>query len=348
MDNQSILIPSRIRQNPTLFRADVPEASIVSSEQLTVPSDGNGVLPFVEGPSQAVSLVELTQESILPSYADGEIVIPPGHIIQAIILAAHDAMPNDLFAEPEIRASHLVQGRIWSAIYKKKEDLLESDKTKYWERMCFCVEVISRRSTLLQEPVSLTFGACRSLQNLNFHSRKGAEGVSIYISHRARICSNLMISLENGLKDNVLCSGPEDIYTAAYQLFSQFNADENADELSGLGRTTITASAFAHIIGKLRVYSCLSTADKKKLPFNIEIGDAQAYEATRQFVNGHFGLNGRDSIDLFCALNCLNTGVKRTSYLHNFLTKNANCTSLVLGLQRSIEGTCSDYDWFLS
>lgn len=347
MENQAILIPSRIRQNPTLFRAEVPEANLVSTEQLTVPSDGKAVLPFIEGPSQAVSLVELTQESILPSYADGEIVIPPGQIIQAIILAAHDAMPDDRFAEPEIRASHLVQGRIGSAIYKRKEDLLESDKTKYWERMCFCVEVVSRRSTILQEPVSLTFGACRSLQNLNFHGRKGVEPVSIYIANRCRICSNLLISLEDGLKDCVLCSGPEDIYTAAYQLFSQFNADENAETLSGLGRTSISASAFAHVIGKLRVYSCLSTADKKKLPFNIEIGDSQAFEATRQFVNGHFGLNGRDSIDLFQALNIFNTGVKN-SYIHNFLTKNANCTSLVMGLQRSIEGTNHDYDWLLS
>ena len=44
---------------------------------------------------------------------------------------------------------------------------------------------------------------------------------------------------------------------------------------------------------------------------------------------------------------CFNQASK-SSYLHNFLLKNANCTELALGVQRSLEGTNHDYDWLLS
>jgi len=347
MENNQLLIPERVRQYPTLRGFDVPEAQIVSVEPFPVATEEEAPLPFIEANSAAVSWKELTEESILPSYADGEIVVPHSHFIQALVMAAHDALPQDTFGPVEIRASHLTQGRVPSAIYKKTSELLESDKTKYWERICFCVQITSRQTTILGEPCTLTFGGCRSLQDINFHSRKSSEVFQAYISFRARICSNLMISLQDGLKDRIEATGPAEIYAAAYQLFSQFNAEENLRSLDGLGRTRITVDQFTHLIGKLRYYNCLSTADKRELPFQIELGDSQVYAATRNFVSGHFGLNGRDSVDLFQMLNCFNQASK-SSYLHNFLLKNANCTELALGVQRSLEGTNHDYDWLLS
>ena len=346
MENQ-ILIPERVREYPTQRGFDVPEAQIVSVEPFPVATEEEAPLPFIEANSAAVSWRELTEESILPSYADGEIVVPHSHFIQALVMAAHDALPQDTFGPVEIRASHLTQGRIPSAIYKKTSELLESDKTKYWERICFCVQITSRQTYILGEPATLTFGGCRSLQDINFHGRKTSEVFQAYISYRAKICSNLMISLQDGLKDKIEATGPAEIYAAAYQLFSQFNAVENLRSLDGLGRTRITVDQFTHLIGKLRYYNCLSTADKRELPFQIELGDSQVYAATRNFVNGHFGLNGRDSVDLFQMLNCFNQASK-SSYLHNFLLKNANCTELTLGVQRSLEGTNHDYDWLLS
>ena len=346
MVNEPTLIPERVREHPTLMGFDVPEAQIVSVEPL-IAREEEAPLPFIEANSAAVSWKELTEESILPSYADGEIVVPHSHFIQAVVMAAHDALPQDTFGPVELRASHLTQGRIPSAIYKKTSELLESDKTKYWERICFCVQITSRQTNILGEGCTLTFGGCRSLQDINFHGRKTSEVFQCYISYRAKICSNLMISLQDGLKDRIEASGPAEIYAAAYQLFSQFNAEENLSSLDGLGRTRITVDQFTHLIGKLRYYSCLSTADKRELPFQIELGDSQVYAATRNFVNGHFGLNGRDSVDLFQMLNCFNQASK-SSYLHNFLLKNANCTELALGVQRSLEGVNHDYDWLLS
>lgn len=348
MYNELPLIPQRVREYPTLREFDVPEADIVSAEPLPIATAEEAPTPFIEANSNAVSWKELTEESILPSYADGEIVVPHSHFIQAVVLAAHDALSQDTFGPVELRASHLTQGRVPSAIYKKTSELLESEKTKYWERICFCVTVTSRQTNILGEPATLTFGGCRSLQDCNFHSRKTSEVFQCYISYRAKICSNLMISLQDGLKDRIEATGPAEIYAAAYQLFSEFNAEENLRSLDGLGRTRITVDQFTHLIGKLRYYNCLSTADKKELPFQIELGDSQVNAATRNFVNSHFGINGRDSLDLFNTLNCFNQAVKTNSYLHNFLSKNANCTTLMQGIQQSLEGTCSDYDWLLS
>ena len=348
MSNELTLIPQRVREYPTLRGFDVPGANLVSVEPLPVASAEEAPTPFIEENTAAVSWKELTEESILPSYADGETVVPHGQFIQAVVLAAHDALSNDTFGPIELRASHLTQGRVPSAVYKKTSELLESEKTKYWERVCFCVTVTSRQTNILGEPCALTFGGCRSLQDINYHGRKSSEVFQTYISYRAKICSNLLISIQDGLKDRIEASGPAEIYAAAYQLFSQFNAEENAKSLEGLGRTRITVDQFTHLIGKLRYYNCLSTADRKELPFQIELGDSQVNSATRNFVNSHFGINGRDSLDLFNVLNCFNQSVKTNSYLHNFLAKNANCTTLMQGIQQSLEGTNHDYDWLLS
>ena len=147
MVNEPTLIPERVREYPTLMGYDVPEAQIVSVEPL-IATEEEAPLPFIEANSAAVSWRDLTEESILPSYADGEIVVPHSHFIQAVVMAAHDALSQDTFGSVELRASHLTQGRIPSAIYKKTSELLESDKTKYWERICFCVQITSRQTNI--------------------------------------------------------------------------------------------------------------------------------------------------------------------------------------------------------
>ena len=149
MEHEFAMIPQRLRSNPTLSGIEVPEANIISMEPLPVATAEEAPTPFIEANSAAVSWKELTEESILPSYADGEIVVPHSHFIQAVVLAAHDALSHDTFGPVELRASHLTQGRVPSAIYKKTSELLESEKTKYWERICFCVTVTSRQTNIL-------------------------------------------------------------------------------------------------------------------------------------------------------------------------------------------------------
>ena len=124
MEINQILIPERVREYPTQRGFDVPEAQIVSVEPFPIATEEEAPTPFIEANSAAVSWRELTEESILPSYADGEIVVPHSHFIQAVVMAAHDALPQDTFGPVELRASHLTQGRIPSAIYKKTSELL--------------------------------------------------------------------------------------------------------------------------------------------------------------------------------------------------------------------------------
>ena len=43
--------------------------------------------------------------------------------------------------QPSMRVSHVIKGRIPEAIHKPVNQLLESDKTIYYERMMFCFEI---------------------------------------------------------------------------------------------------------------------------------------------------------------------------------------------------------------
>lgn len=49
--------------------------------------------------------------------------------------AAKDFYHGETICTPEIRTSHIVRGRIPEAINKRVDQLLESHKTMYYERM---------------------------------------------------------------------------------------------------------------------------------------------------------------------------------------------------------------------
>ena len=74
---------------------------------------------------------------------DNEITISHPNFIETVWEAANKVFPNESIDMPEIRVSHIIKGRIPEAIHKSVKDLLEEDKTIYYERMMFCFEIPS-------------------------------------------------------------------------------------------------------------------------------------------------------------------------------------------------------------
>jgi hypothetical protein len=65
----------------------------------------------------------------------------------------------------EIRVSHMVKGRIPSAIGKAAKDLSEQEKTLYYERMVFVIEIPEISEVINGNKLSLAIGGVRALQS---------------------------------------------------------------------------------------------------------------------------------------------------------------------------------------
>lgn len=72
---------------------------------------------------------------------DNELTISHPAFIETVAEAVSTFYNGETIESPEIRVSHIIKGRIPEAIHKPANQLLESDKTIYYERMMFCIEV---------------------------------------------------------------------------------------------------------------------------------------------------------------------------------------------------------------
>ena len=70
-----------------------------------------------------------------------EAKLPHFEFVDAVRSVAQSVFMDGDISMPSIRTSHQIKGRIPSAIGKPAKELLEHEKTQYWERMAFMVEI---------------------------------------------------------------------------------------------------------------------------------------------------------------------------------------------------------------
>lgn len=305
---------------------------------------------FIEANTSEVSLSDLKSKCVIPTFGmTNELTLSHQEIAESIYAAAAEKYGKNNVSDMEFRVSHPISGRTPDAIHKKTNELLDSEKTLFYQRIAACMTVKSKSITICGEDTDFTIGFVRSYHTTNLYGSKVPEKITLFCGTRVRVCSNLCLSL-NGLRDNVECMTRIDVYQNASELLDSYqtNSEQDIESLEGLGRTRITISQFCRLIGRLRLYQALSTQEQHKLP-EILLGDALCNEATRLFVSSRWGLkDGQDSINCFEMLQCFNEACKQ-SYIHNFLPKNVNCTELCLNVQKVLEGDNENpYSWFLS
>ena len=93
---------------------------------------------FIVANTTRSSVAEMKQEHIIPVFAkDNEVAIAHYEFVQQTLDAVRLYFSDVVVPEPQIRVSHPVQGRIPEAMYKKPSELLDHEKTLYYERMMF-------------------------------------------------------------------------------------------------------------------------------------------------------------------------------------------------------------------
>ena len=331
----------------------IEDADVIEPEVIEEDEDwGDNHPNFIESNTSAITLEELETKCIVPCFATNELTLSHQEIAKNLYEAAAEVYGLENLGPLEFRVSHPIKGRNGSqeAINKKSVSELDSNEiTVFYQRIACCFKVKTLSKNVCGQETNFCIGFIRSYHTTNLYSGKSGERVSLYCGQRVRLCSNLCLTL-SGLRENLLCLTGMDVKEHALKMFESYSAtaDDDVKMLEDLGQTRITPFEFCTLIGRLRYYLAMDTASKKALP-KIDLGDQLCNEATRLFVNSHWGLQEDETdVDMFRVLQCFNEAAK-SSYIHNFLTKNVQCTELCLNISKVLQGDQNNpYSWFLN
>lgn len=302
---------------------------------------------FIESNTQAMSLAEIADKCIVPTFSDNSLTISHQDFCGAVYKAAENVF--GALTPIECRVSHPINGRIPTALNKKTQDLTDNEKTVYYQRLAWIAKVSNLTRNINGQEIHLTIGGVRAYSEDKLYNRPSALKFKIFVGWQVRVCSNLMLQT-NGFSGSIDCMTSFDIHQKALELFSRFEPekDNNLDVLAELQDTRMTEEQFCHIIGRMRLYQALPLVQQKTLP-QFTLGDQVVNEATRQYVvNQNFGRKtGDDGISTFDLMQLLNEAVK-SSYIDKWLERNASCTTFATGIRKALRHEDSEFDWFLN
>ena len=303
-------------------------------------------LPFIEANTKEVSVGHLKNDCIIPVFSkDNEITISHHSFIEAVYDAANEVFRGERVDNPDVRVSHIIKGRIPEAMDKPVSSLLDSDKTIYYERMMFCIEIPTIYEDIAGNRLNLTVGGVRAYNQENLYSRKTFEKFKVFIGFKNMVCCNMCVSTD-GYKSEIRAMSLGELYRSAIGLFQSYSMDNHIQQMRRLQEYAITEAQFAQFLGKSRMYQYLPNKEKKALP-EMLMTDTQINLVTKAYYNDEdFGRSGEDKeISMWKMYNLL-TGANKSSYIDSFLDRSLNAGELSNGICKALSGE-NEYSWFI-
>lgn len=301
---------------------------------------------FIEANTTEVSLIHLQQDCIVPVFSkDNEMTISHTNFIETVQEAATRFFVGENINTPDIRVSHIVKGRVPEAIYKPVNELLESDKTIYYERMAFCFEIPTIYEDINGNRLTLSIGGVRALNHENLYGKKSSEKFKVFIGFKNLVCCNLCISTD-GFKTEIRAMNTTGLLNTVIEMFKSYNPAQHLHYMNQFKDSYLTEHQFAQLIGKTRLYQNLPASQKKLLPA-LDFTDshinmvAKAYYGDENFSKPEKA----DNISLWNVYN-LFTGANKNSYIDNFLDRSLNASQLIGGINKALYGN-DEYKWFI-
>ena len=312
-----------------------------------LPKVSKNPLQFIESNTKEVDFSHLKNECVIPVFSrDNEVTISHTNFIETVQDSISRVLPNVYINPPEIRVSHLIKGRTPEALHKSVNDLLDKDRTLYYERMAFVMEIPSIYETIEGNRLNLTVGGVRAYNYENLFSKKVPEKFKVFIGFQNMVCCNMCIST-NGYLNELRAMNCQQLLAQSVELFQKYNAVEQLQLLNSFGHYRLSEHQFAQLVGKTRLYQCLPPKLKKQLP-KLEFGDGQLNIIARNYYQDDaFCRNPHDgSINLWKVYN-LFTEANKNSYIDTFLDRAINATDFLNGISLALQGN-PEYQWFLN
>ncbi len=308
----------------------------------SVIGDTNG--SFIEANTKRVTLEHLKKDCIIPVFAkDNESTISHYQFIQKTKEIAQDLFPEFEISEPEIRTSHIIKGRIPSAIGKPAKELKEHEKTLYYERCAFTIEIPSVVENVNGNKLALSLGGVRAYNQENLFSKKSPEKFKIFIGFKNMVCTNLCISTD-GLADQIRVNSLHQLEDSVENLLKNYDREMHLGLLLRMGRYILTQEQFAHFVGKLRMFQFMPKNEQKRF-FTVGLNDGQINTVVKNYYHcPNFSCSSDGSIDLWKLYN-LFTEANKSSYIDNNFERNVNAYELTNNLVNSLQNKSEN--WFL-
>lgn len=299
---------------------------------------------FLEANTNAITLQELTEQCVVPTWANQELTISHQDFINTVHDAACNVFAGETINNPEIRVSHIVRGRTANSLHKRTSELLESEKTQFYQRLAFAFTIPSLHECIDGQRLELCIGGVRNYSDLNlYRANRGMEKFAIFIGWRVNVCSNQVLTGQ-GVRLNIEVMSLHDLYKAVLDLFYNFNLEKDIQLLHSLTQTRLTESQFAQIVGRMRLYQALPSYLQREIP-KLLITDSQINNVCRDYYNNpNFG-HKDNTISLFDFHNLL-TEANKSSYIDSYVQRGINATEVTVGISRALQGD-SEYSWFL-
>lgn len=319
-----------------------------SSSNLEVPSESNKQKfnPFIEANTKEVSLNCLKDECIIPVFAkDNERTIAHQEFIEIAQECVEGVFDHQQINKPEIRVSHQIKGRTSDAIHKSANELLEHEKTQYFERMAFVIRIPSITETINGNTLSLMVGGVRSYNHENLYSKRTYEKFKFFIGFQNMVCCNLCIS-SDGFASEMRVGGYEELQTKILETIQGYETETHIKAMRELTQQSLTEHQFAQLIGKTRLYNYLPKDQRKELP-QMDFADRQLNSIAKDYYEDKsFCRDENGNINLWNVFN-LFTSANKSSYIDTFLDRTVNAFDFTNGLAQTLNGD-SKYSWFLN
>ena len=335
-----VLLPAMAQKRRGNFGQFAEDATIISEETTKVKK----VNHFIEANTMEIDLQHLQSDCIVPVFSkDNELTISHNAFIETVWEAANTFFTGETIDKPDIRVSHIVKGRIPEAVHKPANQLLESDKTQYFERMMFCFEVPTIYETVEGNKLTLSVGGVRAYNQMNLYSKKTVEKFKVFVGFKNMVCCNLCVYTD-GYLGNLEVSSTNDLFRSVLEMFNHYDPAKHIHLMQTLGNSYLTEHQFAQILGKMRLYQCLPQGYQKSIP-RLLITDTQINSVAKAYIQDeNFGGFGSD-LSMWRFYNLL-TGANKSSYIDSFLDRSLNATEVAQGINMALHGD-ERYSWFI-
>lgn len=346
IEDAEVFYPSRMNDNPSnnLANNEVETKNLV--QPFLMPKKEKESKPFIIANTTEIELEHLRNDCIIPVFSkDNEKTIAHQEFIDVIYESVSKLFPYQSIAEPEVRVSHQIKGRTPDAIHKNAKDLLEHEKTIYYERMAFVVKIPSIKHLVNGNEISLCVGGVRSYNQENLYNKKTLERFKFFIGFQNFVCMNLCVS-SDGFVEDLRVSNAVELKSKAIEVMQNYNAELHLMEMKELSQDYLSEHQFAQLIGRSRLYQHLPKSEKSQIPF-LNFNDSHINTMAKDYYEDQNFCRQEDGrINLWDVYN-LFTQANKSSYIDTFLDRNLNAFEFSKGLQKTLNGN-SNYHWFLS
>lgn len=302
--------------------------------------------PFIDANTEEVDLIHLKKDCIIPVFSkDNEKTLAHQEFIEIAQNSISKAFPHHSFDAPEIRVSHQIKGRIPEAIHKNAKDLLEHEKTIYYERMAFIIRIPSISETINGNELSLCVGGVRAYNQENLYNRKSFEKFKFFIGFQNMVCCNLCVS-SDGFVEDLRVTSYQELQAKILEIIQSYQAENHLNQMKSLSQQFLTEHQFATLVGRARLYQHLPKKLKSEIP-ELSFNDGHFNTIAKDYYQDEsFCKDDEGNINLWNVYN-LFTQANKSSYIDTFLERNLNAFEFNQGICKAISGN-SGYHWFLS